>query len=129
MRQAIIVDIDGTVARRSLCCPSDVKLEDKSHGHRNIHAYDRVIEDAPNEAICDIVRTYSNLGDVDILFTSGRPNSCREATLAWLQGQGLWFDSSRQALIMRKTGDYRKDDIVKKELYDALIKPHYDILF
>jgi len=29
---------------------------------------------------------------------------------------------------MRKHGDYRPDDIVKKEMYDAFIKDQYNVL-
>lgn len=111
MQKAIIVDIDGTVA--------------KNVG-RGFHDYHRVHEDEPHLDIISLINSYSFANpDVQIIFVSGRPDSCRESTMEWLRKHNLWPDR----IFMRRTGDYRKDFIIKKELYDEWIADHYDIQF
>jgi hypothetical protein len=61
-----------------------------------------------------------------IVFVSGRRESTREQTVAWLQQylkDGMWAE-----LYMRKDGDYRKDSIIKKEIYDEHLSER-NILF
>jgi hypothetical protein len=45
-------------------------------------------------------------------------------TKAWLAVNEIPYD----ALYMRKANDYRKDAIIKLELYEAYVKDKYDIL-
>jgi hypothetical protein len=54
---------------------------------------------------------------------SGRQEEAQEATRKWLQRHEIPYD----ALIMRKTGDARKDSIVKKELYEAHVRGQFHI--
>ncbi len=110
---AIIVDIDGTLADRN---------------GRHIHDYDSVGNDWRIEAIISLVSHYA-YGNIDasILFVTGRPERCREATLNWLVDAG--FPPRNANLFMRKDGDRRKDFIVKKEIYDNEIKDTYNVLF
>lgn len=42
---------------------------------------------------------------------SGRSDECRSETVAWLEDNDIGFD----ALLMRKAGDHRPDDNVKRE--------------
>lgn len=111
MQKAIIVDIDGTVADRN---------------GRHIHDYASVRNDMPHEVIIDLIAAYGGARpETKILFVTGRPKSCYSDTADWLYDNFLVFDK----LIMRETGDYRKDYIVKKELYEAFIKDQYDVQF
>lgn len=111
MLDAIIVDIDGTVAKRN---------------ERGIHEYHRVDEDSPHQKIIDLLHAISLARPrVRFIFVSGRPDSCFEATREWLWKNDLPVD----ALLMRKTGDYRKDFIVKQEIYDEHIKGKYHVWF
>ena len=50
--------------------------------------------------------------------------SARTETEAWLRRHGIagWVE-----LHMRPVGDYRRDDLVKRELYEALIANHYRV--
>lgn len=108
MQRCILVDIDGTVADR---------------GDRHIHDYDTVHLDGPQQDVIDIAIALSVLAP--LIFITGRPERCRDATLIWLESYGL----KPRALYMRQDGDYRKDFIVKKEIYDAHIKDRYDVWF
>lgn len=108
-REAIIVDIDGTVAR---------------HPQRGHHDYDKVSADEPIPAIINLVNLLAD--EYYVVYVSGRPDKCREDTMEWLLEHGLPYPVW---LFQRKTGDYRADDIVKRELYDAHIAEHFDVKY
>lgn len=108
---ALIVDIDGTVAKMNGRSPYD---------------YTKVSEDLPNEPVIGIVKLYYELG-YEILFTSGRPDSCREDTVKWIKENiNLGWD---YRLLMRNAGDHRKDSVVKRELFDRHIRENFRVEF
>jgi predicted kinase len=104
--EAILVDIDGTVAL---------------HGARSPFDESRVHEDRPNAAVITAVRALAKTHWV--VFASGRTDACKAATESWLRRHvGVQFD-----LYMRPAGDKRKDSIVKRELFDQHIRGQYDV--
>ncbi len=105
---AYISDIDGTVAKMTGRSPYD---------------YTQVSLDRPNYPVIDVLRELSLLGH-RIVFTSGRPESCRQDTEDWLRT----FVGVPFVLIMRATGDARPDWIVKYELFDKHIRDEYNVL-
>lgn len=118
---AIIVDIDGTLACRN---PEGQQVDIKGDGkYRSIHDYKRVGEDQPFLHIVELVNLLAE--NYEILVTTGRPESCRLETLIWLDKHLI----THHSLFMRKTGDYRKDCIIKQEIYERYIEPEYDVLF
>lgn len=102
--RAWLVDIDGTLALMNGRSPYD---------------YARVKEDNINAPVCDIVEAIGH--DDLIVLMSGRPESCRDDTEDWLKQHDIWFDH----LFMRPTEDKRKDAIVKLELFDTYVRPHF----
>ncbi len=58
----------------------------------------------------------------EVIFVSGRSDSTREATVAWLNTQ-LHLPSTQinNTLYMRSEGDHRPDYIIKRELLDQII--------
>lgn len=46
------------------------------------------------------------------------------STEAWLAFDEIPFDR----LLLRRTGDERADNIIKVEIYDAHIEPHFDVI-
>lgn len=107
--RAIIVDVDGTVAKMVNRKPFD---------------WDLVDTDKPVKVIIDLVKILS--GIYKVIFVSGRSDECRDKTAQWLKENVL---PGYEGLFMRKAGDYRKDDIVKKEIYENHIKEKYDVVF
>lgn len=106
---ALIVDIDGTVAL---------------HVARSPYDYSRVSTDAPNDAVIrmlDTVRT--GAFGPEIIFLSGRPDSCREDTEKWLDIHVSRWDE----LHMRAAGDTRNDSIVKYELFNAHVRHRFNV--
>lgn len=106
--KAVIVDIDGTVAH----------MVDRSP-----FEWDKVGNDVPDYAIVELVQLLDE--DYEIIFVSGRSDACREETNAWLDKN---LDMGFYKLYMRKDGDFRKDAVIKKEIYDSF-KDTYDVRF
>lgn len=106
--RVVIVDIDGTVAFMGKGKP----------GRRGPFEWDRVDEDDPNQPIIDLVNTLRSAGN-SIFFVSGRDESCREKTFAWLIKYGVAMGG--EPLLMRPSGDFRPDEQIKRELYEREI--------
>lgn len=112
----IIVDIDGTLA-------------DLTH---RLHFLEKRDYDgfygalSKDKVKLNIVETVVNLGMLKsnrIILCSGRPDTYRQETSDWLLVEaGL----TCEALYMRAAGDYRKDHIVKAELYDKMLADGYE---
>lgn len=106
---AVIVDIDGTLAHMQDRGPFD---------------YDKVYTDIVDPVVSEIVRRYHQDGYY-VLICSGREDNCREETERWLKDNNIPYN----ALMMRATGDHRKDAIIKQEIFDNYIRPHYNVKF
>ena len=103
----VIVDIDGTVAEM---------------GDRKPFDWKNVGSDTPRDIV---VRLVENLAvDNKIVFMSGRDSICREETLTWISNN---INCCNYDLFMRPEGDYRKDTLVKEELYLKNIAGKYNI--
>ena len=106
--EAVMVDIDGTVALMSGRSPYDMS---------------RVGEDKPNRAVITAVRAMHAFGH-HIVFCSGRTDDSRAITERWLAAHvGVPYE----ALFMRKTGDNRKDSIVKQEIFEREIRHRWAV--
>jgi len=116
MPRAIIVDLDGTMASHYN------EVGEQMRGH---YEYSKVSDDLPIPEIIEVVAALKDAGN-SIIFVSGREDSCREATIEWLARFG--FEPGSYLLLMRKTGDHRKDFIIKYEIFREHIAEHYDIL-
>lgn len=111
---AYLVDLDGTCA-------------DHSENGRGHYEYSRVGEDRP---IRDVIRVIVALvmAGHKIIFVSGREDSCRDITQAWILDYFLCFWCHDDFdLHMRKTGDRRRDTIVKREIFDKYIRERKDV--
>lgn len=113
---AIIVDIDGTVAL---------------HTNRGPYDYSLVSTDEPNAAVVRLVEDWAmQHPSGEVLFTSGRPDSCRKDTEEWLEETfGRRFIWDRTTLLMRRAEDKRNDSVVKLELFDKHIRYDYRVEF
>lgn len=109
----LLVDIDGTVADMGKGIP----------GRRAIYDYERVCEDDPHTDIIELVQMLRGTGDVVVVWLSGRDDNSCDVTREWLVTNGAALPGDM--LVMRPTGDYRPDDIVKWELFEQHIKPRY----
>ncbi len=112
---AIICDLDGTLAI--------------NNGHRGWFDYAKADNDELCKPVYDLINLYRNYGCGGsggyIIYLSGREEYGREATNAFLEKNHC----PHGELFMRSTGDKRKDNIVKLELFDANIRGKYNVEF
>jgi len=101
MRPCYIFDIDGTLADNS---------------HRNPYKCEDCMNDKPIKHIIDLAKVLG-LG-TPIVVTTGRPEEVRELTQKWLGIHGIIY--VMHDMYMRKTGDNRPDDAVKKEMLEQI---------
>lgn len=112
MPNAIICDIDGTLALL---------------GERD--RYNPTTgEDLLNLPVANILKVYAHqtLFPVELIIMTGREEKYRKVTEEWLQKNDI---THYKNLFMRRNNDYRKDFLVKKEIYEEKIKEKYEILF
>jgi predicted kinase len=111
--KAIIVDIDGTLARMT---------------DRGPFEWSKVGSDEPIKDVVSLVRTLYWGSAAQLIFMSGRDAVCYDETRAWLRKHvGEWTQDC--ALHMRAEGDNRKDTIVKEEKYQQYIYGKYNVRF
>jgi len=104
---AYIVDIDWTLAF----------MDDK----RSPYDYSKVGGDRANIFLIEMIDKLSM--DNDIIICSWREDSCRKETMDWLNNNWVYPN----LLLMRKSGDTRKDSIVKEEIYNNHIRDNFYI--
>lgn len=105
---AIIVDIDGTIA----------KMADRSP-----YEWMRVGEDSPVDDVLAMISSMNAAG-YKVLFTSGRDASCRDITVLWIKQHA---NVHGWELFMRPEKDQRPDWIVKAEIFDQEIRDKYNV--
>ena len=108
--QAIIVDIDGTLAHST---------------GRSMYDFTKVYTDVADSAVLKLVKEQDSLGKHIIIMT-GRGSECRKETRDWLtQVAGL----TDFVMYMRPEGDFRPDWQIKTELYNEHVLGKYDVDF
>lgn len=110
--RAIICDIDGTLAYLDPANP------------RGVYEHERAIDDLLNGPVHRLLCLYREAG-YHILIVTGRTAAHRPVTEAWLQKHQVPYD----AIWTRQDGDFRKDAIVKRALYEAHIAPRFAVDF
>lgn len=105
--KAIICDLDGTLSL---------------HNGRNPYDASTCDQDLINQPVAEAIWKYGRDGYA-ILFTSGREEQFRPQTMKFLARAGM----PTYQLFMRKTGDKRKDHVVKLELYKKHIEGNYNV--
>lgn len=117
---AIIIDLDGTL------CDVSHRVHFVKEQPPNWPAFfDACVDDTPNAAVVALYRAMTTSYH-RVIYVSGRPETHRAQTEAWLEHHRL---NAHVALLMRPAGDYRPDQIVKRELFDQHIAGKHAILF
>lgn len=123
--EAVICDLDGTLALIKGRSPYD--------------ASDCDIKDLPNIPVIETVLAHYRAGR-KIIFCSGREDKYGPETIRFIEkycvvdnphydtDMGSTIDSIKYKLFMRKTGDFRKDNVIKEEIYEEKIKNKYNVL-
>ena len=113
------MDLDGTLAIL---------------GDRNPYDAARCEEDTLDETV-DTIANWAWEQDYAVIFLSGRKETYREQTEAWLRQHG-WLDSNLDQYtpgvhgpFMRASDDGRPDFVVKAELFDKHVRGRFDVRF
>lgn len=114
MKNAIIVDIDGTLAF----------VGDRSF----FDATKSDVLDTINTPVAETIYLFKNAG-YRIIFITGSTEDSRGARQRFIKQHLDWTDKIDYDLHMRKMGDYRKDTIFKHEIFDNFIKDKYKVSF
>lgn len=108
LHDAIIVDIDGTLAIRRDRGPYD---------------WSKVGQDDVNDTIRKLLIRYRSIQQ--LILVSGRDECCRSETIDWLKRNNIAYDE----LFMRPEGNNEKDSIIKKRIYEDHIKGKFNVDF
>ena len=106
---AIISDIDGTLAHMN--------------GKRGPFDWKKVGVDDIDQPMVETIKVWKASG-ATIIACSGRDASCRKETSDWLTAAEVPFDH----LFMRPENDFRKDSLIKKEIYENEIKGKFNVI-
>lgn len=105
LKNAVIFDVDGTLATMSGRSPFDVE---------------KVVTDDLNGNIHELVEIFRNAGK-EIIICSGRKIAASAGTVMWLEKHSIEYSE----LYMRENDDNRGDDIVKREMLERIIKKYH----
>ena len=108
--EAVLCDLDGTLAL--------------IHGRSPYDASDCDIKDLPNTPVVKSVQMYHDAG-YKIVFCSGRENKYEPETRRFIEKH---LPNVAYELHMRKTDDFRKDAIIKEEIYQNFILDKFNVL-
>ena len=132
MKQAIICDVDGTVALMDF-------------NKRTPYDYIKADEDKPNQPVIDLVLNTAKALECYIVFLSARENvnfsskrskynNAYDLTRDWIHKNvfdrlGSPHPIPGWELILREKGDHRKDCYVKYDIYNSQIENRYDVKY
>lgn len=116
MIRLYLCDIDGTVANNKHRIHL---LENKEYDAY----YALTLQDTP---IANVINTVQSLRfdagiSTNVWFFSGRKETCKEDTLAWLRKYMGWWVPEEE-LMMRRYNDFRDDVDVKQEMLDNMLE-------
>lgn len=116
-KDCIICDLDGTL--------SLFKFPDGTQTRSPFVADDLLSTDKINGILAHIlgILRESDKNNIDLVLLSGRSSKYKKETQEWLEYNGVEYDG----LFMRAEGDYRKDDVIKRELWEKHVKPYYNV--
>lgn len=103
-----LFDIDGTLAL---------------HHARNPYDWREAHADELHEPVALVLHSLHRAG-LAIVYVSGRPEDARSITEDWLR---VHVGVAGQ-LHLRASSDNRRDAIIKREIYEAHIRPHHDVV-
>lgn len=113
-----IFDLDGTLADCQHRTPILAEKDDPNRWRRFYAACDRDTPILPVIATMEKLRQWG----AEIWIFSGRSAEVRVKTVDWLMSHtGFMRSELETALTMRDEGDFRADDVVKREWLDGML--------
>jgi uncharacterized HAD superfamily protein len=117
-RKALIIDLDGTLA------DIRIRLKHLEGKKKDWKSFNKTIEtDELHEWCREIMKRFSP--DHKIIIVSGRIDDLKKETEQWLKKHDVPYDY----LFMRKSNDFRPDNIIKLEIYEKEIRDKFHVVF
>lgn len=113
----LLVDIDGTLSDASKRAKTYLEGDKPDWGG----FYAACGEDAPITPVIRVIEAMSR--SFDIVFCTGRRESCEAATREWMDRHAPAL--AHWPILFRKDGDTRHDTVVKPELLEAYMKANH----
>lgn len=113
--EAVLCDLDGTLALMNGRSPYDASTCD---------------QDLPNVPVIETILAH-HLRGRKIVFCSGREDKFKTQTITFIEKYCVDPNTGKSIpyeLHMRKEGDFRKDSIIKQEIYDGNVKGKFNVL-
>lgn len=105
--RAALFDVDGTLALR---------------GDRDPYDWSSADFDKPNAPVIATLQALQAAG-LSVVYVSGRPEESRALTGSWIAREvGV-----QGPLFLRADKDFRKDAVIKREIYEHHIADEYDV--
>lgn len=120
LKKTIIFDIDGTLADISHRRPFVTSATPNWKKFNDLMG-----EDIPNRPVVNLYKTLHETKKFLMILVTGREEKYRKITEQWL----IWNNIPFEKIYMRKTKDFRKDDIVKKDILNKLRQQGHEIEF
>lgn len=121
--EAVICDLDGTLSLfNTINRDGSVTIEHQNTHTRSPYDGSKCDQDKLNDQVAIVIEAMNTAG-YKIVFCSGREDIYREQTERFIK-KHLDLDYE---LHMRKSGDQRKDSIIKEEIYSNQIAPKYNV--
>lgn len=109
-KYCICVDMDGTLA---------------DLGPRDPYETNGVINDQINLPVKMTVEALVNYhGNLQLFIVSGREEKTRKQTEDWLKQHKIKYNK----VFLRKNGDFRRDSVIKNEIYDEITKEYQPLV-
>lgn len=118
---AIICDLDGTLIN---CDHRLHHIKKTPKDWDSFFSDEELKKDSINPYMRCMLESY--LLHFRWIFITGRPEKTREQTMKFLKNNLI---SLPHQIFFRPEGDYRNDDILKKEIYDLFVKDKYNVLY
>lgn len=112
---SFICDLDGTLADHT--------------GLRGHYEYDKVSLDRPVWPVITVAQALATAFNFKPILVTGRMDNenVRRDTEIWVEENVGWTPGT-YPLFMRTDGDYRPDDVVKREIYEEVIQDNYTVI-
>lgn len=117
LTDTVVFDIDSTLSK---ICDRGIYEFHKCGGDTTINSTTKILHSITN--VDGYVKDASR-----IIFVTGRGEECRKETLEWLKSK---IDSNihTSQLYMRPWKDFRRDSVVKEEIFNQQLRTNYNII-
>jgi hypothetical protein len=112
---AIICDIDGTLAHMTNRGPYDTS---------------KYADDSKDDFVHSLFVMLCDRYQATRIIVSGRSEDFRDVTEQWLKDRGVTYKHlfMRNPNLLDEKGNKLNDAIIKRQIYEKLIRPHYNVV-